>query len=544
MSGAIHQGFFLTELDRSRLESFRIRHRTAVLAIVFTDIVGSTELKDKLGDESGLELIAQHHSLLRKLLSDYPEAEEISTAGDSFFLVFLRPSDAVEYAYKLRGIIDAWTLQNPLPVRDRIGIHAGEVLIRETPTAQRGVFGVQVDIASRVMSLAGPGRIMLTSLVHEAARQTLKSKNDPLLPQLRWQSHGRYQLKGVEEPVEIWEIGDPLTDFGPPPASDKAQPMGVVSNTSGSSPGRPTPAKAGGWSRLLLGSIAGMIVAGVLWMAANRLLREKAPETNETNALSNTELLVKVRDAEGHAIPLARCQLIVGGFPFGANGLPTRPNPDNDISKLTAQDGSVRFRHERLRYDARHILRVQAQGYCENGKFLEPSNSISDPVEIVLFRKKRVTVKFAFSSDGSLTFDEGKLVAGRVTLYPMENGSYRPPAKAFYSFRKNGIVGSSGVLDVGISVDQRGADVFFAGSNGRFDHCTDLGKVQFDKLSVVDPTKLMRERKDVPMHVGHTYIYESNIYPPEKRTAVTGYDVTYAKILVEAVEEISTHEAP
>src|SRR5262249_35804518 len=116
-------------------------------------------------------------------------------------------------------------------------------------------------------------------------------------------------------------------------------------------------------------------------------------------------------------------------------------------------------------------------------------------------------------------------------------GSYRPPARAHFSFKQNKIVGGSGVLDVGIAIDQQAGSLFFGESNGRFDHCTDLGTIPFDSVKSVEADKLVRIREDTPIRQGHTYIYESNIYPPEARTEVTGFHVYYGKILVESIEE-------
>src|SRR5512138_3404072 len=77
--------------------------RTGVLTLLFTDLVGSTALKQQLGDTVGVQQEQEHHALVRQLLKQFPEAEEISTAGDSFLLVFMKPSDAVRFALALRS---------------------------------------------------------------------------------------------------------------------------------------------------------------------------------------------------------------------------------------------------------------------------------------------------------------------------------------------------------------------------------------------------------------------------------------------------------
>src|SRR2546425_12498543 len=97
--------------------------RSKLVAIVFTDMVGSTQLKQDLGDRDGLALIQRHHALLRELLTKFHEGEEISTSGDSFFLVFGNPSDAVRFALLLHAKLRALGQATARPVLDRIGIH-------------------------------------------------------------------------------------------------------------------------------------------------------------------------------------------------------------------------------------------------------------------------------------------------------------------------------------------------------------------------------------------------------------------------------------
>jgi len=56
-----------------------------LVALLFTDMVGSTQLKQELGDAQALRFIQTHHARLRQALAQFPSGTEISTAGDSFF---------------------------------------------------------------------------------------------------------------------------------------------------------------------------------------------------------------------------------------------------------------------------------------------------------------------------------------------------------------------------------------------------------------------------------------------------------------------------
>jgi formylglycine-generating enzyme required for sulfatase activity/class 3 adenylate cyclase len=192
---------------QAQLEAFGRQHLTGLITLLFTDMVDSTALKQRLGRQS-LEIFDRHHQLVREGLARFPNAQEVECAGDSFFLIFAVPSDAVEYALllqsKLRGMFQAAGIQ----AQDRIGVHVGEVVIQKGDRPSPGFFGIQVDTCSRVMSLAKGGQILMTRQVFDSARQVLKGEALPGLGRLSWVSHGFYQFKGVEEPVEVCEVGE------------------------------------------------------------------------------------------------------------------------------------------------------------------------------------------------------------------------------------------------------------------------------------------------------------------------------------------------
>jgi class 3 adenylate cyclase len=85
----------MNEHRTTRTEASGKPHRTELVTLVFTDIVGSTALKQQLGDKAGAALIQRHHALVREVRQPFADSQEIETAGDSFLLLFNRPSDAV-----------------------------------------------------------------------------------------------------------------------------------------------------------------------------------------------------------------------------------------------------------------------------------------------------------------------------------------------------------------------------------------------------------------------------------------------------------------
>ncbi len=201
-------GSSLARQLQEQMEGFRQKFRTGLVTLVFTDLVGSTRLKRVLGDREGVALIQHHHSVVRELLRQFPEAEEAGTAGDSFFIVFARPSDAVRLALLLQARNRAFSEVSRHPVQERIGIHIGEVLIQEHEDKPRDLYGSQVDIAARVMALADGDQILLTRAAFDNARQALKGEDASELQKLCWLNHGPYLVEGLEEPLEICEVGE------------------------------------------------------------------------------------------------------------------------------------------------------------------------------------------------------------------------------------------------------------------------------------------------------------------------------------------------
>src|ERR1051326_6441101 len=112
--------------SHSAFETFSREHRTGLLTIVFTDIVGSTALKKQWGEHEAMGLCQRHNALVREVLSKFSDAQEIETAGDSFLLVFVRPSEAVAFSLELQARLRALDRETAKPVLDRIGIHVGE----------------------------------------------------------------------------------------------------------------------------------------------------------------------------------------------------------------------------------------------------------------------------------------------------------------------------------------------------------------------------------------------------------------------------------
>jgi len=184
-------------------------------ALVFTDLVDSTQLAQRLGDVRAAALWAEHDCRARALLALH-QGREIDRS-DGFFMVFETAIQAARYTLAYHHALA------DLGVNARIGLHVGPVTLRENSRAEiaRGarrfeVEGMAKPLAARVMALAGGGQTLLTAEVRAALK-------DGLPEGARLQGHGLYRLKGIAEPVEVFELGvRGVAPFLPPPDAAKA----------------------------------------------------------------------------------------------------------------------------------------------------------------------------------------------------------------------------------------------------------------------------------------------------------------------------------
>lgn len=182
-------------------------------ALLLTDVVDSTKLSQRLGDAESAGLWAAHDRAARDLLPVWHGREIDKT--DGMLLLFDDARDAVGYALAYQKALGELVP----PLSARAGVHVGAVTLRDNSPADVAlgakpleVEGVAKAIAARVMSIAMGGQILLSS----DARRHLEGEP------LRIQSHGHWRMKGVDEPIELFEARAAEGSFVPPPDADKA----------------------------------------------------------------------------------------------------------------------------------------------------------------------------------------------------------------------------------------------------------------------------------------------------------------------------------
>jgi class 3 adenylate cyclase/pimeloyl-ACP methyl ester carboxylesterase len=158
--------------------------------VLFTDIVGHTEMMQRLGDAKGRDVLREHERITRETLKQHGGAE-VKTMGDGFMASFGSVTSAMDCAIALQRAFAAHTESMPEPLHVRVGLNAGE------PIEEDGdLFGATVILASRIAAKAGPGEI----LVPDTIRGLLSGKG------FMFGDRGEFVPKGFDEGVRLWDV--------------------------------------------------------------------------------------------------------------------------------------------------------------------------------------------------------------------------------------------------------------------------------------------------------------------------------------------------
>ena len=166
-----------------------VRHEEAELdrmlaTILFTDIVGSTDMACAMGDRQWIELLGRHDATVRALLTRY-RGTEVNTTGDGFLATFDGPARAVKCAQAICSAV------RPLGLEVRAGCHTGEV-----EQAGADVGGIAVHVAARVGALAGPSEVLVTATVKDLVAGS----------GLAFDDRGEHRLKGIAETRHLYSL--------------------------------------------------------------------------------------------------------------------------------------------------------------------------------------------------------------------------------------------------------------------------------------------------------------------------------------------------
>ncbi len=143
--------------------------------VLFTDIVGSTEHAQALGDRSWRDLLERHHAVVRNELTRF-RGREIDTAGDGFFAAFDGPARAIRCALAIRGAA------SELGLELRAGLHTGECELLGDKIA-----GIAVHTGARVAARAGPNEVLVSGTVRDLVSGS----------GIAFEDRGEHELKGI-----------------------------------------------------------------------------------------------------------------------------------------------------------------------------------------------------------------------------------------------------------------------------------------------------------------------------------------------------------
>jgi len=152
--------------------------------LLFTDIVGSTEHADKLGDARWRALLDQQRAIIRREMAER-EGVEVDTAGDGFLARFDSPARALECARAVRDDVKR------LGIEIRAGIHIGECELQGGRLS-----GIAVHIAARVQAAAGPSEIFVSATVKDLVIGSAMTFED----------RGECSLKGVPGKWRLYSL--------------------------------------------------------------------------------------------------------------------------------------------------------------------------------------------------------------------------------------------------------------------------------------------------------------------------------------------------
>ena len=154
--------------------------------IVFTDIVGFTQLTDEHGDDLAMTLLEHQEELVRRALPE--NARVVKELGDGVLLWFDDPAIAIVTALSLQRSFEEES-DGDLPMWVRIGMHWG------CPRARGDdIVGRDVNLASRITDLAGPGEVLASEATATRAGEIAGVGYEPLGPVF---------VKGIADPIPL-----------------------------------------------------------------------------------------------------------------------------------------------------------------------------------------------------------------------------------------------------------------------------------------------------------------------------------------------------
>ncbi len=236
------------------------------VTLLFTDLVGSTELLDDLGDEQAEQLRRVHFGLLREVALSHA-GQEVKSLGDGLMVAFASSLDAAACAIGIQRAVDRRNRQEgSVALNVRIGLHAGEPIRDEDD-----YFGTSVVVAKRLCDHAEGGQILASELV----RQLIGGRGG-----FSFRPVGELSLKGLTEPVGACELGwEPIGARRIPLPAELHRPLGTFVGRQAE-----MAAIQKAWEQVRAGRATAVFVAGDPGIGKTRLVAEFCARAHASGA--------------------------------------------------------------------------------------------------------------------------------------------------------------------------------------------------------------------------------------------------------------------
>ncbi len=166
-------------------------NETTLRTILFTDIVGSTDAGNRLGDDAAMAMLRAHNEIVREQLAALG-GREVKHTGDGIMACFESVTRAIECSMAIQGALQERNLDpNVEDVHVRIGLAAGEPI-----TEDEDLFGTAVNLAARICDAAETGSVFVSNVVKELS----------IGKKYEFEHVAELVLKGFPDPIAVARV--------------------------------------------------------------------------------------------------------------------------------------------------------------------------------------------------------------------------------------------------------------------------------------------------------------------------------------------------
>jgi class 3 adenylate cyclase/tetratricopeptide (TPR) repeat protein len=242
--------------------------RSGMWAVCFTDLVGSTEQRARLGDHVGDALRREHDSIVA-LAASQRGGIVVKGTGDGAMVAFPASADAVDAAVAFQQGVERRNHGGDEPLALRVGISAGDLVYEADD-----LHGLAANEAARLCALADPGQILIGDLARAMGGSRITHQLE---------KHGDFELKGIPDPVRVWTVTwTPAPEpTGPPFPAMLASPDAMAFTGRVAQMQRLQDA----WTEAAAGEVRAVFVSGEPGIGKTRLAAEVARIAHDAGAL-------------------------------------------------------------------------------------------------------------------------------------------------------------------------------------------------------------------------------------------------------------------